>query len=203
MQKAAKCQPVSGQVTERRSRQRHTLVLRVGALESERGVSFCLLKNISARGVQVKLFAPLDVGSVVHLRVGDEEALEGRISWVRDGFAGIQFCESLGLDALLRVRQKLAGGRRRSSPRLGAASRAIIATGGRTYGAELCDISTLGAKLRTRQPIEIGATATLTLPNLPKLRAFVRWTQDLEIGLVFEAPIAIHTLAGWFEREKV
>jgi hypothetical protein len=201
MQRAVKRQDAPDRTTERRSKQRHTLVLRVGVLESDAGASFCLLKNISAKGVQVKLFAPIEAGSAVHLRVGDEEGLGGRVSWVREGLAGIQFCKVLAPDTLLRVRQKLAGQRRRSSPRLNAVSRAMITTGGRNYGAELRDISTLGARVQTPRPIEHGATAILILPNFPELRAFVRWTRGLETGLVFKAPIPIQTLARWLERK--
>ncbi len=185
------------QLTDRRLQERHTLVLRVGLLEIEGNASFCLLKNISSKGVQVKLYSPLHEGTAVSLRVGDEDAMQGRAAWVRDGNAGITFEKGLDPGTLLRVRQMISPDRRRSSPRINARARATLRTGGRTYAAELCDLSTTGAKIRTRRPIETEGAAILVLRNLPGLRTYVRWTDGHHCGLVFESPIPIQIIAGW------
>jgi hypothetical protein len=184
-------------VSERRSRPRHTMVLRVGLLETQGRSAFCLLRNISSRGVQVKIYAPLSEGAEVRLRVGDEDSLEGQIAWVRDGVAGIQFRNTLAPGTLLRVRQKIAASRRRSSPRVSIAVCATLATGGHTCAVQLCDISTTGARIRGRKPLEAGGSASLMLPQLSKIRAHVRWAAGLDAGLVFEAPIPLHRLTEW------
>ena len=197
MKAVSKLGPNITDATDRRLQERHTLVLRVGLLENEGNASFCLLTNISPQGVQVKLYASVREGSKVCLRVGDEDALEGRVAWVRDENAGIAFAKSLEPETLLRVRQMISPDRRRSSPRVNAPARATLRTGGRTYAADLCDISTSGAKIRTKRPIESEGIAILVLRNLPGLRGYVRWTDGLEAGLVFESPIPIQIIAGW------
>jgi hypothetical protein len=67
---------------ERRALKRETMVLRVGLLESGGKLSFCLVKNISAAGVQVKIYGHISPDSPVALKVGDESPLEGRVIWV-------------------------------------------------------------------------------------------------------------------------
>ncbi len=161
--------------TQRRKCARETMVLRVGIIEDGQRSSFCLLRNISPAGVQVKLFGDFPQGSQVRLRVGDEDPLLGHVVWVRDQIAGIEFERMLAPEQMLRVAQKLAPTKRRSSPRLSASARAVMRTCGCTYLAELCDISTSGARVRTRTAMTFGPSVTLNLPHLPAIKCYVRW----------------------------
>lgn len=190
---------VTSDVAERRKRTRQRMVLRVGIIDDGRRPSFCLVRNISPGGVQVKLFGGLARGSEVCLRVGDEDALPGRVVWVRDGMAGIRFNAMLEPERMFRVIQKLASAKRRSSPRVSASARATLRTAGRNYSAELCDISTSGAKVRTQRAVTLGHSVMLTLPDMPTMKTYVRWVVDCEAGLVFEAPLPIEIIAGWLD----
>jgi hypothetical protein len=186
-------------VAQRRKRVRETMVLRVGIIDDGRLSSFCVLRNISTAGVQVKLFGEISAGTQVRLRVGDEDPLSGHVVWVRDRFAGIEFDRMLAPDQMLRVAQKLASTRRRSSPRLSTTTCAILRTCGRTYAAELCDISTSGARVRTRTETRFGLSVTLNLPHLPAIKCYVRWVTNSEIGLSFETPLPIQIIADWID----
>ena len=189
-------------VPDRRQYERSTMVLRVGLLDSDGKSSFCLLRNISRQGVQLKLYSSVNQGMDVRLRVGDENTLEGRVSWVRHDLAGIRFTEPLNPDTLLRVRQMSASGRRRATPRAEASGSAVFRSGGQEYSAKLRDISTSGAKILTARSIEPGRTAVLLLPKMPILRAFVRWTRGQETGLIFETPIPVPLLANWLNEQS-
>ena len=182
---------------ERRSSPRQKMVLRVGLLQAAGRTSFCLVRNISASGVQVRLYGNLAAGCDISLTVGDESPLHGRLKWVREDLAGIEFNETLAPTSLLRVTQKLSGSRRRSSPRTAAAAPVVVTTNGRTVAAELCDISTSGARIRTRRPINPDSSVLLGIRGMPPLRAFVRWCDEEELGLSFAAPIPIQIIAGW------
>lgn len=182
---------------ERRALKRETMVLRVGLLESGGKSSFCLVKNISAAGVQVKIYGHISPDCPVSLKVGDESPLEGKVVWIHDQLGGIEFNTPLDPTTLLRVTQKLASTKRRSSPRVNAAVRALLRTGGHTFTAELCDISTSGAKVRTRKVIQPGPWVLLDLPGMPTIRAHVRWADEHELGLSFDAAIPIQIIAGW------
>ena len=147
----------------------------------------------------MRLFGRVDVGSEVELRIGDEDPLPGRVVWERDQSAGIAFANALEPKLSLRVTQNLSVERRRSTPRVSAVARAILRTGGQTYSAELLDISTSGAKVRTRKPITPGSSIMMTLSDLPSLKAYVRWIDECDLGLAFEAPIPIQIMADWLE----
>jgi len=184
---------------QRRKRVRETMVLRVGIIDDGRRSAFCLLRNISPAGVQVKLFGDVSPGSRVHLRVGDEDPLIGHVVWVRDRLAGIGFERILAPDQMLRVAQKLTSTRRRSSPRLSKTARAVLRTSGQTYPAELCDISTSGARVQTRSRMRFGLSVSLSLPHLPAVKCYVRWIANGEIGLSFETPLPIQIIADWID----
>ena len=184
---------------ERRSDRREALVLRVGVISSANKTSFCLVRNISPTGMSVKVFGQTAPGTVVTIRVGDEEPISGRVAWVRDRFAGIEFSERLPPELLLRAAQKLAPTRRRSSPRVNTAAKVLLRTGGMYCSATLLDVSATGARVLLARPGEVGSTVMITLPDVPSIRAFVRWQEGRELGLAFEAPIPIEVIARWLD----
>lgn len=186
-------------LAERRVRVRQAMVLRVGMIDDGRRPSFCLVRNVSALGVQVKLFGRLIRGSEVRLHVGDEEPLAGRVMWIRGEVAGIRFHGSLETERMLRVTQKLPPARRRSSPRASTSARAILRTGGRTHLAELRDISTNGARVRMFKAVNFGPSVMLTLPDMPTIKTYARWVAGQELGLAFESPLSIEIIAKWLE----
>jgi len=184
---------------ERRGEVRHTLILRVGVLEQGGKSSLCIVKNISSMGVQFKFYAPPIVGATASIRVADETAVEGHVVWAKDDVAGMNFFEELDSRTLLRVRQKLKSIRRRNMPRIDVDASATLRSGGRVCRARVCDISSLGARVRTTAPLRAGDRAVLAFADLPSLNAFVRWSDGGESGLVFEAPIPMQIIAHWID----
>lgn len=189
-----------GKGRERRSQERYTMILRVGILEHEGKNSFCLVKNISATGVQLKLYTSASIDHEVRVWVADEEPIGGRIVWIRDGIAGIRFGTRIDPQALLRLQQKLRAVRRRSMPRIAASGYTAVRMGGRNIASVLRDISSMGAKISTSRPLEPGGLALVRFPGLPELRAYVRWVDDCESGLVFETPIPMQIIAEWLDQ---
>jgi hypothetical protein len=180
------------------------MILRIGLLAHGERSTFCLVKNISPAGAQLRLYGRVTEGSDVALRVGDEEAVTGRIAWVQEESAGVEFHTPLDATALSRTIQKLPPTKRRSSPRVKAPARVLLRTGGRSYPGELRDISAMGARIGTPRPIRLGPSVMLTLPDLPTIKAFVRWEDETELGLAFEAPLPIQLIAEWMsERVNV
>lgn len=202
-----KCSVASRQLSsgnERRSVKRETMILRVGLLSHGDRSTFCLVKNISPTGAQVRPYGRLPEGGVVALRVGDEDAVAGRLAWIDADLAGIEFDSPLEATTLLRAVQKLASAKRRSTPRVKAAAKVLLRTGGRNYPAELRDVSAMGARVRSLRDVCLGPSVMVTLPDLPTIKAFVRWKDELELGLVFESPLPMQLIAQWMsERVRV
>jgi hypothetical protein len=194
MSTVSKAAAASGAAGQGRSSRREALVLRVGIITDAARTSFCLVKNISPTGVQVKLYGRAAVGSDVMIRVGDEKAIAGRVVWTDDRLAGIEFLERLEPESLLRATQKLPTFRRRSSPRVNTTAQVLIRMGGKQCAAALCDVSVLGARVQLNKLLEVGPAVMISLPDLPSVRAFVRWQDGRELGLSFEPPFPIEIL---------
>jgi hypothetical protein len=187
------------QLAERRTSERQRLILRAGVLEQEGRTSFCLVKNVSFSGIQVKLYSSTFVPGEVLIRVADEDAIKGKMVWIEGDHAGIRFDDDLDHDAILRLTQKLVARRRRSIPRVKAAARALIRMAGRDIPAELCDISSFGAKIRTKRELPADHPAIVELPDLPSIRAYVRWSDGCESGLLFATPIPMQVIGQWVD----
>jgi len=186
-------------LAERRKEARYTLILRVGVLEQNGKSSLCLVKNISSSGVQLKCYARPIIDAEASIRVADETPLRGRLRWLDGDIAGMSFDEELDASALLRVQQKLRPNRRRTTPRVSVQATACLRTGGHIYRAAVCDISSMGVRLKTTSALKPGDRAIVTLSDLPSLEAYVRWSESDEAGLVFETPIPMQIIAGWID----
>jgi len=184
---------------DRRANERHTMILRVGVVAQNGKTSFCLVRNVSASGVQVKLYTGSFTRGDILFRVADENAVEARIAWIENDLAGVKFHDDIEPATMLRLQQKLTPARRRSIPRIRAAASTAIRIGGRSIAATLCDISSIGAKVRSSRSLPVGGVAHVRFPDLPELKAFVRWNQGSESGLVFETPIPMNVIASWIE----
>lgn len=184
---------------ERRKEARYTLILRAGVLEQGEKSSFCLVKNISTTGVQLKIYTRPVLHSNATLRVADEQPVTGRISWINDDYAGMSLDEELDAATLLRVQQKLRSNKRRALPRMSVEESVLLRTGGRVVRGSVRDISSLGMRVIADAKLEAGARTMLELAGLPSISAYVRWTEGDEAGLAFETPIPIQIIAHWTE----
>ena len=184
---------------ERRKESRFTLILRVGVLEQEGRSSLCLVKNISSSGLQLKCYGRPVVDAPASIRVADEAPLRGRVIWIDGEIVGFTFDQELDAAVMLRVQQKLRPNRRRSSPRVNVEAAACLRARGRIYPAAVCDISSMGARIRSKARLEPGDRAILSLSDLPFLEAYVRWSDGDEVGLIFETPIPMQIMAQWID----
>jgi hypothetical protein len=197
MPKPGKALRTLNESRERRLATRYKMILRIGLLAHGERSTFCLVKNISPAGAEVRLYGRVPDGADVTLRVGDEDAISGRIAWTHDTSAGVEFHTPLDTTTILRAMQKLPPAKRRSSPRVKVPARVLLRTAGRSYAGTLRDISATGARVGTQRPIRLGPSMMITLPGLPAIKAFVRWNDDTELGLAFESPLPIQLIAEW------
>lgn len=181
---------------DRRVSSRQKLVMRVGVLTFGQQSTFCLIRNISARGALVRLFGRMAPGSVISLRLGDEDDIGGRIIWAENGMAGVEFDSEICPAMLVRVAQKVKITRRRGAPRLLVELAAVVRTGGRVHRVTMCDLSMQGARLKAKDPIRFGDAVYLHVGGLPCLKSFVRWKSNQEFGVVFESPLPMQVLAS-------
>ncbi len=178
-----------------RSEDRERLILRVGLLEQDGKSIFCLVKNISPSGVQVRPYGNLSTAHDVSLRVGDERPIPGTLMWCRDGLAGLRFEQTLNPQGLLRIGQKMLADRRRNAPRMITNFKATLKSGGKKHPVIIFDLSAGGVRVQTQKPVVLSETTTLEIAGLPSLTACVRWSNGADIGLSLHPPLPIYVVS--------
>ena len=77
--------------SERRDGDRVMTLYRVGSILVADRRELCLIKNISAGGMMIRLYCEIGDGTPVTVELKSGQPIGGRISWIRDQNAGIAF----------------------------------------------------------------------------------------------------------------
>ena len=104
---------------------------RVGSILVEDRRELCLIKNISAGGMMIRLYCNIAEGTPLTIELKSGQPITGKISWVRDHHAGISFDEPVDVIDILssamtgpRPRMHSPSGNTTSSTRTTRRSRA-------------------------------------------------------------------------------
>jgi hypothetical protein len=185
---------------ERRQQKRHETAPIVGRLYTEAGQEVCLVKNISGGGLMARVYSTLKAGTRVWVELGNPQPVEGRIAWSRDSLVGIELVSADAYELATRCTSETEKVTR--APRLEVSCAGRLQIGLRGYAVRLCDISEGGAKIQMRTPLKKLSAATLTLPDLPPARGYVRWVEDLRLGIGFDELLPFELLARWVNARK-
>ena len=110
---------------ERRDGQRHMTLYRVGSILVDGRRELCLIKNISAGGMMIRLYCSIADGTPVVVELKSGQPICGKISWTRDQNAGIAFDEPIDVIDILSTTME---GPRPRMPRIEAAVMRCCAT---------------------------------------------------------------------------
>ena len=158
---------------------RHLKILRVGALIVDGRRELCLIRNISAGGLMAHVYSQLmPPASAVTVELKSNQPVAGRVVWVREANAGIQFDAPIDVEEMLANPPVLDNGWRPRTPRVEVDRMATLRCGARTYWVHARDISQSGVKIETDQPLEPGSEVVLTLEDFRPLAGVVRWSSD-------------------------
>ena len=186
---------------ERRRDERHIKILRVGTLVVDGRRELCLIRNISAGGVMAHVYSPLTPGQRVTIELKTNQPVDGRVVWVREANAGIQFDAPMDVAELLANPRcsTMAGGRARPGSR-STGWRPCAAAPAPT-GSHARDISQSGVKVETDLPPAEGEEVVLTLEGFRPLHGVVRWRGEDACGIAFNQLIPFGELIAWLKRD--
>jgi PilZ domain len=184
---------------ERRQNERHLKILRVGTLIIDGRRELCLIRNISAGGVMAHVYSRLANGARVEVELKTHQPVSGRVVWVREANAGIQFEQAMDVAELLANPQLLGNGWRPRTPRVEIDRMATLRAGSRTYWVHARDISQSGVKVETDQPPAPSTEVMLALEGFRPLAGAVRWCRDQSCGIAFNQLIPFSELIGWLK----
>lgn len=184
---------------ERRDGQRHMTLYRVGSILVEDRRELCLIKNISAGGMMIRLYCSIDDGTPVTVELKSGQPISGRVGWTREQNAGITFDEPIDVIDILSTSME---GPRPRMPRIETTSHATVREGSNVVRVRACDISQGGLKIRTDTLFQQGAEVVVTLPGLQPQQGIACWSDNGFAGIAFNRLLPLGELVAWLHEQR-
>jgi hypothetical protein len=176
---------------EQRGSQRFTLLIRTAKLVCESGEFLCVIRDVSATGVRLKLFHDLPADRHLALELANGEIYFIERVWEHDGHAGFRFSAPIDVHAFIEEVSPFP----RRQIRLRMHFPAVVSAEGQASVATVRDLSQQGARIETSRHLAIGQRVKLEADGFPPVIARVRWRSAPEFGLAFEQVFPLEELA--------
>jgi hypothetical protein len=177
---------------ELRGAPRFALLLRVAKLIVDGRERFCVIRDASATGLKVRLFAPLPHPAELALELANGDRHRVECVWNANDYAGLHFLEPIELDNLL---DEARGAGKRRHVRLRMALEGVLHSGKEVVPVTLRDISQQGAGLDSEKWLLINELVKIETAILPTVYAKVRWRNHPRYGVTFEQTFQLEDLA--------
>jgi PilZ domain len=184
---------------ERRNDERHMTLLRVGSLIIGDRRELCLIRNISAGGMLVRVYSAVTPGTRVAIELKQGEAVEGTILWSKDELVGVSFDAPIDILSLISAP---ADARRPRMPRLEVHCTAWVRDGAVVHKTRTLNISQGGLRVETANGLPTGAQVTVTLRGLSPEQGLVRWNDGESCGITFNRVLALPQLVAWLGEQQ-
>ena len=185
---------------DRREGERHITLFRVGTMVVDRRRELCLIKNISAGGAKLRLYAGnIGIGQRLTVELKCGHPLTGQVTWVREANIGLAFDAPIDVIAMLSQSED---GPRPRMPRIETSSFCTLREGATIVRAKACDISQGGVKVETGASFAPNAEVVVSLPGLPPQPGVVRWTSEGCAGITFNRLLPLPSLIEWLKRQR-
>ena len=184
---------------ERRDGERHMTLYRVGSILVGDRRELCLIKNISAGGMMIRLYCSIADGTPVTVELKSGQPISGRISWTRDQNAGIAFDKPIDVIDILSTTMD---GPRPRMPRIETNCHAMLRDGSNVLRVQACDISQGGVKIRCETVLSQGADVIVTLPGLDAQPGIACWNEDGFTGITFNRLLPLGELVAWLHEQR-
>lgn len=191
--------PAPAADADRREAERHMTLYRVGSILVEERRELCLIKNISAGGMMIRLYCSIaqDTPVIVELKSG--QPISGKIGWTRDHHAGIAFDQPIDVIDIL---SSTMDGPRPRMPRIETNCPATLRDGANTLRVRTCDISQGGMKVECTTILPQGADVIVSLPGLPPQPGIACWTDGGFVGITFNRLLPLSELVEWLKVQR-
>lgn len=176
---------------ESRVAKRFTPLIRTAKITGPAGEFLCVVSDISATGVSVRLFHPLPREGALKLEMPNGEQLPVEPVWERDGRAGFRFASPVDLSRVLAGHSKWP----KRPIRLNLNMPATLAGLTGRYDATIRNISLQGAQVECDARLAIDQRLRLSNEILPEIVTKVRWRSGGFYGLVFDTTFQFGDLA--------
>ncbi len=191
--------PVPSSDVDRRDGERHMTLYRVGSLLVDDRRELCLIKNISAGGMMIRLYCSVSIATPVTVELKSGQPVGGKISWIRDQNAGVAFDNPVDVIEILSTSME---GPRPRMPRIETNCHATIREGANVLRVEACDISQGGVKIRTDATLPQSSDVVVTLPGLDAQAGIACWSSNGYAGIAFVRLLPLDELVAWLHVQR-
>ncbi len=191
--------PAPATDADRRDGERHMTLYRVGSIVVEDRRELCLIKNISAGGMMIRLYCSIAEGTGVTVELKSGQPIQGSIGWLRDHHAGIAFDEPIDVIDILSATMD---GPRPRMPRIETNCFATLRDGANILRVRACDVSQGGVKVKCETILQQGADVLITLPGLQPQPGIACWTDNGFIGITFNRLLPLGELVAWLQEQR-
>jgi hypothetical protein len=184
---------------DRREGERHMTLYRVGSILVENRRELCLIKNISAGGMMIRLYCAVADETPLTVELKSGQPIRGKVSWVKDNHAGVTFDQAIDVIDILSASMN---GARPRMPRIETDCFATLRDGANILRVRACDISQGGAKVECETPVPQGADIVISLPGLEPQRGIACWVDGGFIGVAFNRLLPLGELVAWLQQQR-
>lgn len=177
---------------EKRQGMRLTLLIRTAKLINRHGEFLCVIRDVSDKGVKLRLFHPIPLqnGALLELANGDRYAIG--VIWQTGLEAGFRFEEPIDLRAFIAE----TGQHPKRQLRLALTCLGGILANDVVHEATIRNISRQGMQIETSASLALDQRIIVQAPGLPDIDAIVRWRSRPDFGLALRHIFSFRDLAN-------
>ncbi len=178
--------------SELRSAQRFALLIRTAKIIADGREFLCIIRDLSATGLKVRLFSPLPQSRGLSIQQVNGDRYPVELVWQADDYAGLRFHEEIDVERMLDEGGAILP---RRQVRLRIALDAVLHSGGEAVRVAFRDISQQGACVESEKWLLMNELVRLETGVTLPLYAKVRWRSHPRYGLIFEHTFKLDELA--------
>ena len=184
---------------DRREGKRHMTLFRVGALMIGDQRELCLIKNISAGGMMVRVYCDVAANTPIRIELKCGEPISGKVTWVKADNLGVSFDDPIDVLDILATNEH---GPRPRMPRIEIDCPVTLYDEGQRIEVRAIDISQGGLKVECETELHRDADIAVTLPGMAPQAGVVKWISDDCVGITFNRLLPLATLIGWLQERR-
>lgn len=197
MTKAEGSEATSRSGRDLRDATRATLLIRSAKLICQSGEYVCLVRDVSASGVRLRLFHALPPETWFFLAMANGEIYPMECKWSQPdpaagSQAGFRFIQPVDVDAFIEEASPFP----RRPIRLRLECHGQLFSEGRSAPMVLRNISQGGALIETTTWLALHQTVRVAVDGLPMRFAQIRWRDRYDHGLAFDQAFRLDELAA-------
>ena len=190
---------VSEGAADLRRAPRFTLLIRSAKLISRLGEFVCVIRDVSATGISMKLFHQLPQGEELILALQCGETYKIKRVWEREGEAGFEFVEDVDVEQFVTE----VGLFPKRGLRLNINIPATMTTSLQRGAVEIHNVSQQGALFEAETKLALDQNLRIQGKGLGEFYAKVRWRKDNRYGVVFDDVMTLGDFARMAARQQV